>query len=248
MILKTLAFTAIFSSLSLAQRVAPPATMPSHNQYDHPNPAELMQLNGGSLLRATLSAAPDPAKARLASISYFSVPDPEPKVIKKHDLVTIIIREESEMTSDGKSDLKKNADLDMRLDEWISANFKNFAIQGGAQGANPPSVKASGSRNLKGEAKLERTDHFLARITAEVVDVKPNGTFAIAARKFIKKDEEEQEFILTGVCRGADVTPDNTVLSSQVYNMELITNHKGAVRDTTKRGLIPKLLDFVNPF
>src|SRR5207244_10340530 len=104
-------------------------------QYDHPNPAELMQLNGGSLLRATLSAAPDPAKARLASISYFSVPDPEPKVIKKHDLVTIIIREESEMTSDGKSDLKKNADLDMRLDEWISANFKNFAIQGGAQGA-----------------------------------------------------------------------------------------------------------------
>jgi len=44
-----------------------------------------------------------------------------------------------------------------------------------AQGANPPSVKMSGTRNLKGEAKLERTDSFLARITAEVVDVKPNA-------------------------------------------------------------------------
>src|SRR5439155_437728 len=96
------------------------------------------------------------------------------------------------------------------------ANFKNFAIQGGAQGANPPSVKASGSRNLKGEAKLERTDHFLARITAEVVDVKPNGTFAIAARKFIKKDEEEQEFILTGVCRGGDFAPAIRPLASML--------------------------------
>ncbi|HEV8292397.1 MAG TPA: flagellar basal body L-ring protein FlgH, partial [Tepidisphaeraceae bacterium] len=68
------------------------------------------------------------------------------------------------------------------------------------------------------------------------------------ARKLIKKDDEEQEFILTGICRGGDVTPDNTVLSSQVYNLELITNHKGAIRDTTKRGFIPKLLDFINPF
>jgi flagellar L-ring protein FlgH len=248
MIYKTIGFTVIFSSISLAQRVAPPATMPSGNGYDRLSPAELMQLNSGSLLRASLAAAPDPAKARLAGVSFFSVPDPEPKVIKKHDLVTIIIREDSQMTTDGKSDLKKSADLDASLDEWVSANFKNFAIQGGGEGSNPPSVKMSGTRNLKGEAKLERTDRFLARITAEVVDVKPNGTFAVQARKLIKKDDEEQEFILTGICRGGDVTPDNTVLSSQVYNLALITNHKGAVRDTTKRGFIPKLLDFINPF
>jgi flagellar L-ring protein FlgH len=247
MIFKSILVSLIFSSIALAQRVAPPATQPI-NGYEHPSPAELMQLHGGSLLRASLAAAPDPAKARLASVSFFSVPEPEPKIIKKHDLVTIIIREESEMTTDGKSDLKKNADLDMQLDEWVRLNLNNWELEGGAQGPNPPSVKMSGKRNLKGEAKLERTDSFLARITAEVVDVKPNGTFAIQARKLIKKDDEEQEFIVTGICRGADVTPDNTVLSSQVYNLSLITNHKGAVRDTTKRGFIPKLLDFINPF
>src|ERR1051325_8359343 len=49
MMLKTLVFTCCLSSLALAQRVAPPATMPTHNPYDHPSPAELMQLNGGSL-------------------------------------------------------------------------------------------------------------------------------------------------------------------------------------------------------
>jgi flagellar L-ring protein precursor FlgH len=207
-----------------------------------------MHRNGGSLLRATIAAAPDTGKAKLTSVSYFAVPDPEPKTIKKHDLVTIIIREQSEITSDGTTDLKKNADLDARVDEFIKLSPPNWAIYGGAQGPNPPSIKLSGNRNFKGEAKLDRTDSFLARITAEVVDVKPNGTFAVQARKLIKNDEEEQEFILTGICRSGDVTPDNTVLSTQVYNLELQKNHKGAVRDTTKRGLVPKLLDAVNPF
>jgi flagellar L-ring protein precursor FlgH len=207
-----------------------------------------MQSNGGSLLKASLASAPDPARAKLSAISLFAVPDPEPKIIKKHDLVTIIIREQSDMSTDATTDLKKDADLSMAVEEWVKLNFRNFAIEGGGEGDNPPSVRLNGSRNLKGEAKVERTDSFLARITAEVVDVKPNGTFAIQARKVIRKDEEVQEFLLTGICRGADVTPDNTVLSSQVYNLELSTKHKGAVRDTTKRGLIPKLLDFINPF
>jgi len=244
----SLVFVLMLAIPAMAQRVPPPTTMPAHPVYDRPSPAELMQINGGSLLKASLAAGPDPAKAKLGSVSFFAVPELEPKVIKKHDLVTIIIREESDMSTDATTDLKKNSNLDAQLDEWVKLNFKNWAIEGGGQGATPPSIKMSGSRNLKGEAKVERTDSFLARITAEVVDVKPNGTFAIQARKVIRKDEEEQEFILTGICRGADVTPDNTVLSTQVYNLELNTRHKGAVRDTTKRGFIPKLLDFINPF
>jgi flagellar L-ring protein precursor FlgH len=236
------------ASVAMAQRVQPPTTAPTQPIYDRPSPAELMQSNGGSLLKASLASAPDPARAKLSGVSFFAVPEPEPKIIKKHDLVTIIIREESDMSTDATTELKKNADLDMAVEEWVKLNFKNFAIEGGGEGDNPPAVRLNGSRNLKGEAKVERTDSFLARITAEVVDVKPNGTFAVQARKVIRRDEEVQEFLLTGICRGADVTPDNTVLSSQVYNLELSTKHKGAVRDTTKRGLIPKLLDFINPF
>jgi hypothetical protein len=41
---------------------------------------------------------------------------------------------------------------------------------------------------------------------------------------------------------------DNTVLSTQCYDLNLEKNHRGAVRDTQKRGLVPRLLDFVNPF
>jgi len=49
-----------------------------------------MQRTGGSLLRATLAAEPDSAQAELNAVSYFAVPEPQPKVLQKHDLVTII--------------------------------------------------------------------------------------------------------------------------------------------------------------
>ena len=114
--------------------------------------------------------------------------------------------------------------------------------------ATTPELKLSGSRNLKGEAQVDRTDVLTARIGAEVVDVKPNGTLVLQAHKFIKTDDEEQTFTLSGICRAEDVTPDNTVLSTQMFDKNLSKTHTGAVRDTTKRGWIPKLLDALNPF
>ncbi len=191
-----------------------------------------------------MALPPDPARAKISSISYYTVPEPVPKTLKKHDLITIIIREESTITSDGTSDLKKNADMDAN----VSALPKLGNISGGNALSQNIAATMAGTRNFKGEAKVDRTDSFVTRIEAEVVDVKPNGTLAIAAHKRIKYDEEEQEYTMTGVCQAKDLTPDNTILSTQVHNLDISLTTKGAVRDTTKRGIVPQVLDFINPF
>src|SRR5437762_244481 len=59
-----------------------------------------VQRGNGSLLRATLASQPDPAQARLSAVSFFTVPEPQPKTIKKHDLVTIIVREQTDMKTE----------------------------------------------------------------------------------------------------------------------------------------------------
>jgi len=111
-----------------------------------------------------------------------------------------------------------------------------------------PELSVSGTRNFKGESQVDRTDTLTARIGAEVIDVKPNGTLVLQARKKIKNDEEEQTLICSGTCRVEDLTPDNTVLSTQLFDLEFSKTNKGQVRNTTKTGFIHKLLDFVNPF
>ena len=218
------------------------------NNNDARMAATAMQRNGGSLLKATLSAPVDPGQAQLANVSYFSVPEPQPRVIKKHDQVTIIIREESEFSSEGKTESKKDAKLDARVTEFVKLDLKDFALRGGGVGDTPPSIVAEGNREFTGEGNVDRTDTFTARVTARVLDVKPNGNLVLEGRKRITTDDEYQQFLVTGIARAEDVSADNTVLSTQLADFNLRKTHKGAVRDATKRGLLPKLLDLINPF
>lgn len=229
-----------------SRTVAGPNGLPPLQQ---PTMQEWVRRNGGALSgSATMFVPPDSTRSGVAAVSSFAVAAPEPKVIKKHDLITVIIREETSVANDAQTDLKKNADFNAQLEQMIKVSLKNSSIQGGGQGAVPPSIKLGGARNFKGEAKNDRTDSFMSRIAAKVVDVKPNGTFAIQAHKLIKSDEEEQDYVMTGVCRAADVTPDNTVMSWQIDDARITVLRKGAVTDTTKRGWVPKIIDAINPF
>lgn len=214
------------------------------------NPAEAMGQHRGSLLRASLAARGTAAGKTgdpLEATSFFYVPEPEPRVIRKHDLVTIIIREESQSKSDAKANMKRESDIDARIEEFIKI-ASGALLTGGGVTDPVPSIKASAEREFKGNGKVDRTDSFTARIQAEVVDVKPNGTLVLQARKRIKTDEDEQTFILSGICRADDVTALNSVLSTQLFDLELHKTTRGPVRDSTKRGAVHKFLDWLNPF
>jgi len=257
---KTLFLAACMTCVpALAQNTAPDnarvrAAGPpgSAQQPQYTNPAVgvgmIMQRTGSSLLQAQLAAAADPNAMKMGQVSFFAVPEPQPKTMKKHDLITIIIREESDIQSKGTTDLKKNAELQAQVNQMLKFKLSNLTLYSPPTPAVQPGVDLLGNRTYKGEGEVDRTDSMTARITAEIIDVKPNGTLVLQARKHIKTDEEEQTFILSGTCRVEDVTADNSILSTQLHDLDLQKNHKGAVRDTTKRGIVPKLLDFVNPF
>lgn len=217
-------------------------------QFQAASPADLLRQNGNSLLKAQLASPIDTRQATLKDVSYTAVTPPEPKVIRKHDLVTIIIREESQYSSDGKSELKRDSTLDAAITQFVKLKLSNFEIEGGGIGPIPPRISMEGKREAKNEGNFDRSDSFTARITAEVLDVKPNGTLVLQARKRIRNDDEEQTFIFSGICRAEDISADNTILSSSIHDQELSKSHKGTVREATRRGWGGKLLDAISPF
>jgi flagellar L-ring protein precursor FlgH len=225
----------------------------------------VMQGNGGSLFRAEVAGgvingqAPSDGSSQdskptgipgtFTAVSFFSVEAPKPKTYKKHDLITIIAKEESAFTSNGVSNLQKTQDYDSKLNSFINLRPSKLRVQSVISGdTNVPEINFTNARDYKGTGDVERTDTFSDRVTAEVVDVKPNGTLVLQAIKRIKTDEEEQRMILTGICRADDVAADNTVLTTQLFDLELEQTHKGAVNETTQRGFIPRLLDQFSPF
>ncbi|MFQ6048823.1 MAG: flagellar basal body L-ring protein FlgH, partial [Phycisphaerae bacterium] len=178
--------------------------------------------------------------------SLISVRLPEPRRFRLHDLITIIVLEKKKYESDAETDLEKKVTLQAALEKWFRIHKRKWFQQDFEAGT--PQVDFSLKGQWEGEGTAEREDRFTMRITAEVVDVKPNGNLVLEARKYIKNDEDEQIITLTGVCRGADVTADNTVLSTQVAGLTIRVTHVGAVRDATRRGWIPRLFDLLRPF
>jgi len=260
------AVIAVLAAPSAGAPAAPPAKAPqtpsgrapteSHQpvkpQYDPGinETAVIVQRKGGSLARAQIQSMPQlpPDAKRFHDTSFYAIPEPEPRTIRKHDLVTIIVREESAFSTKGTIDAKRDATIDASLDEFIKLRLKNWEVEGAGIGPTPPAIRASGNREYKNEGTANRSDSLTARVTGEVVDVKPNGTLVLQARKTIKTDDEEQQFVLSGTCRVEDIVADNTILSTQLYDMRVEKNTKGAVRGATKRGWLAEVLDAISPF
>ena len=209
--------------------------------------ARRMYLGGGSLMQAQLQAqqASNAAVGLDPRVGFFAVPEPTPTVIRKNDLVTVVVREESAAKSVGKLDVKKQASIKAAIDQYVALSFRSLSLQ---NRTGDDGVAASAQAQLKGDGTVDRKDSFVTRLTARVLDVKPNGTVVIEARRRIVNDDEEQTFVLVGTCRTEDITPDNTVLSTQLHDLNLEKHTRGAVRDATRRGFIPRLLGRLNPF
>ncbi|QOJ14720.1 MAG: flagellar basal body L-ring protein FlgH [Planctomycetia bacterium] len=202
---------------------------------------------GRQAARPGQSAVEPSPNPDLAAVSTFAVELPQPETIQVHDFVTIIIREDKTATSDAKTTSDKKWDVQSELAKWVRLNPENRLIpQSFSDGT--PAVDFNFQDKWEGTGKVNRKDSLVTRITAEVIDVKPNGNLVLEARKSIRMDEEEQVALLTGMCRSRDVSPQNTVLSTQLADVRIDIAHSGAARDAANRGWLKRAVDFLRPF
>lgn len=205
--------------------------------------APAVAANGAS---RPLAAGADPA-APLYGVSMFALTPPEPRTFAVHDLVTILIdetsRSSSSQTLETEKKLNTRATLNSIADplELLEARLREDVL-------NVDLIDAKANRKYEGEGEYERQDRFIARVTGQIIDVKPNGTLVVEARKRIVRDEEETVIVLAGVCRQEDVTVENTVLSSQMADLRVEQHNEGAVKQAAKKGFLTNVLDAVFNF
>ncbi len=169
-----------------------------------------------------------------------------PRKFKIHDLITIIVREQRKFEADSELESKKQFDMKAKLEDIFKPT--NGTLGAGTFTNGKPAIDFKLSDRLKYEAEKDREDRFTTRITGEVVDIKPNGNLVIQARAETRFDAEVAIVTLTGTVRSSDVSPDNTILSTQLADKVIDVKNAGAVHDGSRRGWIPKLLDTLKPF
>jgi flagellar L-ring protein precursor FlgH len=179
--------------------------------------------------------------------SPFAVRLPEPEVLRVHDQVTIIVRESKSAMTKAKLEQKKDWTHEWELSKWIRFSAEDGLVPNGFPQGNP-AVAFDYKDDYGGDGKYDRRDELTTRIQATVIDVKPNGVLVLEAKKGITIDEEGYTITLTGSCRSVDVTPTNTVLSTQIANLDVQVHHTGAMRDAQRRGWLKRGLDLLRPF
>jgi flagellar L-ring protein precursor FlgH len=226
---------------ALLLTAAPVALAQSSSLYVEPTPHH----HGG------FHGQPQPSRLApaLSGSSFTLVRQPEPRQFGVHDLVTIIIREASEAQSSARLATEKDSRFNHRLAAFPDLQkLLEFSLAPGNIATNPVSVDLRMNQDWEGEGRYRRSDSVTSRVTARIIDVKPNGLLVLEARKFIKNDNEELDLVLTGTCRAEDVAADNTILSTQLYDLRLAKEHKGELRRATRKGLITRVMEVLFNF
>jgi flagellar L-ring protein FlgH len=169
-----------------------------------------------------------------------------PKEIKLHDIVTVIVDEKNQLISEGQVQRRRTAQYDAQLKNWIQFDGLNLEASNPSDGL----PRATGNLNVQNQAQmeLETRGALLFRIAATVVDIRPNGTMVIEARRNVHNNEERWEENLTGIIRREDILPNNTILSEDIAELSIFKRELGHVRDGYKRGWFTYWFDRFSPF
>jgi len=201
--------------------------------------------SGGTQPSTAATAGP----MSLEQVSLFAVTPPPPRQWAKHDLVEVIVNRSSVEKFEQSLDTKKDYDLMAELSKFPSVrNLLEAQLRNGDSTGLPVGVEVSAGNKFKGDGEYERKDQITTRLSAVVVDVKPNGTLVLEARDMQQSGEEIKTMVLSGICRSDDITKSNTIQSSQLANFVMRIDHEGQVKKAGEKGFIPRILEAVFNF
>jgi len=185
----------------------------------------------GCTLAASL-AAQNPyvrAGARIASIA-------DQRARHVGDILTITIQEQTSVRNEEKVERRNDTSLAARLESFSLSDktFKTNVL---------PRLDIRKEQDFQGEAKQNQNSDVRASIAVVVLDVQPNGNLVVAGVRSMQVNDETRTLRISGLVRPLDVTPSNTVTSSQVADARIAITGDGANTRQVTRGPVGQLFD-----
>jgi flagellar L-ring protein precursor FlgH len=104
-------------------------------------------------------------------------------------------------------------------------------------------VNTASKTDFKGAGTTTRQGTLTATMTVRVAEVLPNGDLVLEGAREIEINGDRQMVVLSGVARVSDVTPANTVLSTQVGQLRIRYFGRGLMKDNLKPGWLIRVLN-----
>ncbi len=153
------------------------------------------------------------------------------KAYRVGDVVTVIIREESSASSKSKTDTKVKSEMS----SGPGLGTLDFVSLWGLESEN----------KYKGDAKTQRSGQLVTRISVRIVEILPGGDYRIEGQREININGERERIAMSGIIRSRDIRPDNTIISTNVANAQIMYDGKGPVDAGHEPGILTKLFNWI---
>lgn len=150
------------------------------------------------------------------------------------DIVTVLVTESSALNRQAETNTKKE-----------STNSANLSSLFGLPLGDKTQYAFEGANEHKGSGSVTRSDEVTAKVAARVVKVLPSGNLIIEGRRAVRANDETQYLAISGVVRPEDITPNNTILSTQVADAEIVLEGKGVLAEKQRPGLLNRFADWL---
>ncbi|WP_101047111.1 flagellar basal body L-ring protein FlgH [Macromonas nakdongensis] len=107
---------------------------------------------------------------------------------------------------------------------------------------------AASSNTFNGDGATEATNTFTGNITATVTDVLPNGHLVVIGEKQIGVNQNVDVLQFSGTVDPRTIRPGNTVQSTQVANVRVLSRGRGAQNDAQTFGWLSRFFLTLLPF
>ncbi|WP_124221273.1 flagellar basal body L-ring protein FlgH [Tibeticola sediminis] len=150
------------------------------------------------------------------------------------DLITILVKENANATKASNTAVKQSDDVSAGLKSLFG---KPVTLGGGYS----PDIGMSSSTKFSGDGSTAQSNSFTTTLQATVTRVWPNGNLEISGQKEVTLNGGREFIRVAGVVRAQDVSPQNTVLSTQIANARVEYSGNGDVYAAAK---VPWLTSF----
>ncbi|MEW6489400.1 MAG: flagellar basal body L-ring protein FlgH [Thermodesulfobacteriota bacterium] len=156
------------------------------------------------------------------------------------DLVTVVVVESSEASREASTGISRDAS--------VSAEISNLAGIDLNRGGFEPKLGASTANSFRGAGTTKRKDLLRTRVAARVVQVLEDGNLVLEGRRQVKVNEETQYLFVRGIARPSDISPANTVTSTDLADAQVLYGGQGLLASQQRPGWLYRIADAVWPF
>ncbi len=104
------------------------------------------------------------------------------------------------------------------------------------------------SSSFAGNATSKIDETFETTVSVIIEQTYQNGNYFIKGSKQMLIDGQSQEIILSGVIRPYDISPENSIMSSQIANLKILYRKDGEEKDALRTPWGMKILKALWPF